>query len=175
MSGQDEVWEKYFKTEARLTYLVTKLAQCRQIKTGKTVIQKLMFLLGRELGEDFSYYYHYYGPYSSYIDDELKNASLLNFIKIAWFDNEGYSISPGEKASTFIDRLPQNEKTEIDKLTNKYGLLSAKNLAIIATAYYLKDKYDFAGDELISKVGKLKSCSEKDVQEILGANEVLIE
>jgi len=166
MNENKEIWEKYFKTTGRLTYLVENLEKCRE-QTGKTVIQKLMFLLARALKEDFDFRFHYYGPYSSYIDNELNNASFLQLVAIKWDDNRGYFISASEKASAFTENLSDEEKTEIEKLTEKYGELSANDLSIISTAYYLMEHYNLSGEKIIQEVGRLKSYDEKRIQELL--------
>lgn len=169
MKTKKEIEEKYFKTEAMITYLVENVQKYRG-QVGKTVVQKLMFLLGNALKKDFGFRFHYYGPYSSFIDGELDNASsILKSVNIRWVDNQGYFITTDEKSSAFTEILSDDEKNEIKSVAEKYGKLSANDLSIITTAYYLIEVYDLSGAKLVHEVGKLKPDDEKDIQEFLEA------
>jgi len=168
MKAKKEIEEKYFKTEAMITCLVENLQKHRG-QVGKTVVQKLMFLLGNALKKDFGFRFHYYGPYSSFIDGELDNASsILKSVNIRWVDNQGYFITTDEKASAFTEILSDDEKNEIKSVAEKYGKLSANDLFIITAAYYLKE-VDLSWAKLVHEVGKLKPDDEKDIQEFLEA------
>jgi len=64
-----------FKNSGLLGYLVKSLKQKypdRQI--GKTVIQKMMYLLSRNGIMDFEFSMYHYGPYSSEVAGELNFA-----------------------------------------------------------------------------------------------------
>lgn len=174
MKIKKEIGEKYLKTVAIITYLVENVQISRE-RVGKTCIQKLMFLLERALKEDFDFRFHYYGPYSSSIDSELNYASFLKSVNIRWGDNFGYLITTGENASVFTEILSGEEKSEIESVAKKYGKLSAKDLSVIASAYYLMENSNISGKELIHAVGKLKSYDEKRIQELLDEYGVLDE
>ena len=166
MKTKEEIGETYFKTVAMITYLIECVQTYRE-QVGKTAIQKLMFLLERELKNDFNFRFHYYGPYSSFIDSELNYASFLHSVHIKWVDNRGYFITKGENASTFTKILSAEEKREIETVVEQYGNLSAKELSIIATAYYLKKYSRIDGKELIQAVRILKRYEEEPIQKLL--------
>ena len=166
-----EIGDKYFKTVAILTYLVKK-GQLYRSQVGKTFIQKLMYLIGKELNRDFGYRFHFYGPYSSLVEGGLNYASFLKSVDIHWDVNHGYFIKPRKNASVFTEILSGEEKEKIGNILDEYGGLTVQDLSIVTTAYYLQERYELSGDDLIEAVGKMKSYDIKRIRELLEAHRI---
>jgi uncharacterized protein YwgA len=167
-----EIGEKYFKTVAILTYLVERGQKYRN-QVGKTFIQKLMYLIGKELNRDFGYRFHFYGPYSSLVEGGLNYASFLKSVDIHWDVNHGYFIKPSKNTSVFTKILSEEEKDKIESVLKEYGKLTVQDLSIVATAYYLKERYELSGEDLIQAVGNMKSYDKKRIKELLETHGIL--
>ena len=88
--------ESIFKGPALVAYLVKRMSETYPDKqVGKTVIQKLLFLLTRAGVVDFDYAMYHYGPYSAQALSELNFAEDIGAVEIVWVPNEGYFITPG--------------------------------------------------------------------------------
>lgn len=161
--------ESLFKNPALLGYLVKATRdKYPEVQIGKTVVQKLIFLLSRKLPVDFNYEMYHYGPYSNDLDSELRFAENSSIIKIDWNEDYGFFIEPTDETNKFINLIKKEEKAAIDDIVNKYGKFRAKELAIITTALYLRDNYHFKDDKLPGIVHQLKqSYTEEEIKKIL--------
>jgi len=141
--------------------LIGYLVKCLNEKfpdnlVGKTVVQKMMYLLIREGVGDFRYSMYHYGPYSSAVSGELNFAESSEIVDINWIEEKGYSIKPGSTLSKFEDLLTEEDKEKVNEISVKFGKFNAGALSLIATALFLEDNYDVAADELPQLVHRLK-------------------
>ncbi len=80
-----------FNNVAMIGYLVKELNEkYPDAQVGKTVVQKMMFLLNRMKICDFNYTLYHYGPFSSEVANELDYASDLGIVEIEWEEDKGY-------------------------------------------------------------------------------------
>ncbi len=146
-----------FNNVAMIGYLVKELNEkYPDAQVGKTVVQKMMFLLNRMKICDFNYTLYHYGPFSSEVANELDYASDLGIVEIEWEEDKGYFIRPLEKNGTYNIELSSDSKKAIDYLVSKYGRFNAAELSIIATGYYLMDNFGIQDCGLPQAVHEIK-------------------
>jgi uncharacterized protein YwgA len=152
---------------AALVYtLIKELSQqYPNVQIGKTVIQKMMYLLGRELKLDFGFSMYHYGPYSAQVANYLNFIERIEIIDVRWDLQKGYFIflKENKEASDIIkeleDILDEKEKSTIKEMVRKYGSLDpiAIKLSIIATALFVRDEFGVkANEQLINIIKSLK-------------------
>lgn len=149
--------DSIFKGVAFIQYMVKQLYDNDPEKQiGKTVIQKMFYLLSRKGTVDLDYSMYHYGPYSGQVSSELNFAENSKAVKIEWKTDLGYFITPLKKS--YENYLEDDEKKSIDDIVVKYGNLSAVELSIVATALFAFDNFDLKDkNELIRVVSDLKT------------------
>jgi uncharacterized protein YwgA len=154
--------ESIFKGPAFITHLVKTISEKYPDKqVGKTVIQKLLFLLTREGVVDFDYSMYHYGPYSAQAFIELNFAEDIGAVEVVWVQNRGYFIKPKD---TSLERLlDEEEKAVINRIAEKYGTFNATELSIITTALFVRDYFGVVDDEeIVQVVASLKPQYRRD-------------
>ncbi len=148
-------------------YLVKKLKEKDPEKqVGKTIIQKLLFLLETKSDLDFDYTLYHYGPYSSKIGEYIDLIETLGFINVRWDPKKGYFVEPSNSESE--ENLLSTENLHnlhnlIEEIVDTYGKFTANQLSIIATAFYLKNKFDISSSEqLVDAVLNAKPNNKRD-------------
>jgi uncharacterized protein len=160
--------DSIFKGVAFIQYMVKQLFDLNPNKQiGKTVIQKMFYLLSRKGTVSLDYSMYHYGPFSGQISSELNFAEHSNAVKIEWKMDEGYWITPG--GNEFDSNLNDDEIKSIDEIINKYGSLNAVDLSIVATAFFGKDNFDIKDkNDLIRAVSDLKTdYSENKIKQLI--------
>jgi len=168
--------ESIFKPAILISYTVKRLKEISQDKLiGKTIIQKLLYILSRESICDFEYSMYYYGPYSREVTSALHFAEISEMLEITWLPDKGYSIVPkSSKIKEFEHLLTKKEKEKIDDIVKKYSEFSATDLSLIATALYSRDKFEISEDRLAKSVHKLKDkYSERYIEELLRKSRII--
>ncbi|MDI6876301.1 MAG: hypothetical protein QMC96_05965 [Methanomicrobiales archaeon] len=150
-----------FEGTALVEYIVRKLHEKDPHKQiGKTIVQKIGYLLTRQLDSGFNYSMYHYGPYSGEVASELELASEIGLVTIRWEQDKGYFIEPGRISYEHVLDAPMKDK--INAIVAKYGHYNALTLSIIATALYVKDNFDVSNDdELVEVVASLKPQHDK--------------
>ncbi|NTW88543.1 MAG: SocA family protein [Desulfobulbaceae bacterium] len=131
----DFPWNQY----ATITELAVRLEH-RSPQFGKTVLQKIVYLLQTLFNVDCGYNYtlYYYGPYAADLLTDLDYVQNLGGIKILEMER-GIRILPGEKHQELCNRAKPflNASEEgIEKVVSEFGDLTAKELELIATIVY---------------------------------------
>ncbi|HOT06259.1 MAG: hypothetical protein A4E45_00362 [Methanosaeta sp. PtaB.Bin039] len=158
MSMGEDSEESMFKTSGLMGYLVKRLNEERpDTQVGKTIIQKMMYLLSRNGIIDFDFSMYHYGPYSSEVAGELNFAERNGIVEISWEDDKGYFIKPTNKIEKFSYLLDDDEKRAVDELIERFGGFKAIDLSLIATALYLKDNFGVGDDRLVDAVHNAKN------------------
>ncbi len=111
---------------------------------GKTVLQKIVFLLQElyhvNLGYRFDLYM--YGPFSTELLQDLDLVESLGGVSVepVLLGSGGYQIRPGvqnqrvrEKAKDFLKKISD----KLDKLLEEFGKCSAKELELYSTIFYV--------------------------------------
>lgn len=149
--------ESIFKNPAIIGYLVKRLHEKHPDKQiGKTLIQKMLYLLSRKGLVGFDYSMYHYGPYSAAADGELNFAENRGLIDIKWVDGAGYFAQATPELDRFEKLVDNNERSAIDRLIEGYGDFNAVDLSLIATAYFMKDNFDTPDTELANVIHNLK-------------------
>ncbi len=142
-----------FKNPALTGYLVKKINEKYPGKqVGKTIIQRMMYLLTRSKTVDFDYSMYYYGPFSSEVSGELNFAQDSGIIQIEWVDKKGYFINATTKLNDFDSLITDEEKSAIENITEKFGDFNAIDMSIIASAFFLKDNFGVSDTELVDVI-----------------------
>lgn len=146
-----------FKYPALIGYMIESMSKeypSKQI--GKTIVQKIFYLLTHEGIVKFNYSMYHYGPYSSGVSGELNFAESTGIVDIKWVEDKGYFIYPTEKLKHFESLLNEKEKQAVDGLVKRFGIFNAIELSLIATACYLKENFGISDLELTKVVHNAK-------------------
>ncbi len=164
-----------FEKPALIGYLVKVLKSERPGKQiGKTIVQKMVFLLMQRGVVDFAYSMYHYGPYSSGVSTELNFAENSDIVEIEWIEDRGYFITPGDAFGNFESLLTKAEKQEVDKIVKEFGGFTAEDLSLIATALYLRDNFDVSDDRLPEVVRSVKEqYSVKRIKDVLKEGKII--
>lgn len=130
-------WERYA--------LVAELArrfEANRITLGKTVLQKIVFLLQRVFGIDCDYAYtlYTYGPYCADVARDLDIVEGFGGVLVKDNLYGGYEIQPGSandelrrRGAEFLGQIQDS----LDQLIADYGRASAKDLELRSTIIYM--------------------------------------
>ena len=150
---------------AKLVYLVDRLENVSP-QVGKTVVQKMMFLLDKKGVVNYDYSLYHYGPYSPAVESDLNYVEFLDGVEIHWIKNEGYFIKPGSSAASLEESLSVGEKGAIDRVVENFGKMRALDLSLLATVLYFWDRFEDDADGLTTAVKSVKpQYSEGDIRE----------
>jgi uncharacterized protein YwgA len=163
------------KNSAVMSYLIKELSENEKDQIGKTIIQKMTYLLNRQGLAKYNFSMYHYGPYTEEVSCELENLRNMNGINILWKPDNGYFIYPTSGIDKFIsDNLSEEEKAKIDANIKKYLNFNAIELSLIATAYYIRDNFGVKTDkELIETVKSLKPQYHGRVENVLKKSKVI--
>ncbi len=153
-----------FKYPALITYLVRTLqVRYPDKQIGKTIIQKMIYLLTLRGLIDIRYSMYYYGPYSQEVTDALNLAENTGAVEIKWVNDEGYFIhsKPGF-SEKFEHLLDEHEKGCIADIVETFGGLKSNELSIIATGLYLKSNFEIPNEKLMDAIRDIKPQYSKD-------------
>jgi len=145
-----------------LVYILIKelSQQYPNIQISKTVVQRMMYLIERELKLDLGFSMYHYGPHSAQVSYCIDFIEDLGLIDVNWDIQKGYSIAVKEnkKASdTIKDMLTQMEKSVIKETVHKYGDLEPIKLFMVTTALFVSHEFGVkAGAQLIGVIKSLK-------------------
>lgn len=143
----------YVKCEEILHYI------CRGQRPGKKMVQKLLYLIERkgvDLGLNYSI--HFYGPYSSSLDDALHVMEAHGIINIT-IDHLTHAITMADNNSC-PQALNDGEKRIVDEVLNCFGERTASDLEAYTTLDYVAHtmRKDQGNEEqVIQDVLKIKS------------------
>lgn len=130
---------------------------CNQIEPGKKMLQKLMYLIDRSgLDLDLNYSIHYFGPYSSKLDNTMHILESYDKLNI---DTSGstHIIRPGEVA--IEGDLDEQDQQKVDFVMDNFSSKSAHELEAITTIDYVATamlKRKGSDQEVIDKVKQIK-------------------
>jgi hypothetical protein len=121
----------------------------RAHSTGRTAMQKYLYLLQSVYGSEplYEFSMYTYGPFSSQVLCDLDVAEAMGAVQVAR-TNYGYAITPGPEApritglaSGFLEPLQNN----LDKLFKDFGKFSAKDLELRSTIIYASQDLEKTG------------------------------
>jgi uncharacterized protein YwgA len=128
---------------------------------GKTVLQKLVFILQEvyKVPCDYEYTLYNYGPYSNELAGDLSFFASLDGVKVEWNQGLGYKILPAPKTDHFRQKVRaflDKYKNSIDEVINKFGRMSARELELCSTIIYVFNQSLTGKDDLIFRVKEIK-------------------
>ncbi len=144
---------------------------------GKTVLQKMVFLLQEvhrvDVGYDFGF--HTFGPFAAELLGDLNFAENMGAVSVKSVEQtggNGYVIESGSNIENILQKatpfLTQHQEA-IHALVKEFGKKSAKELELLTTIIYLNKEIQWDADKLsqadaISKIRELKpKFSENEV------------
>jgi len=153
-------WDKY----ALITELSIRFKKNKNAQFGKTIFQKIIFILQEvyniPLGYDFSLYT--YGPYASEVFQDLDFVESLKGVQIIPVETGygGYKIIPGKEHS--IIRAKGKEYLESDSvrkalnsLIKEFGGFTARDLELRATIIFIDRDLKGTPQHLLDDIAKL--------------------
>jgi uncharacterized protein YwgA len=114
---------------------------------GKTILQKMVFLLQEVYGVKCGYQFdlYTYGPFTSQVLQDLDLVESLGGVKVypVISGYGGYLIVPGDKNDSLREKAKdflQDAKVSdaIDNLLKEFGSFNAKELELISTIVYVE-------------------------------------
>jgi uncharacterized protein YwgA len=119
--------------------------------TGRTMVQKVTYLLTKntDLRESWglNYFIHYYGPYSPEVTEASENLTTFRLVKEIPFETDNITrydlrITPeGEKhAKELHDGLDKSSKENLDKMTREADKLNRTQLDHVIELAYAQAK-----------------------------------
>lgn len=138
---------------------ITKSLQKISPQFGKTVLQKMIFLLEEvyKLNLGYNYRLYNYGPFCEELSSDLEYLSFVKGVKVQW-NGAGYEISPDEKTDYFIDKAKDfidDNRTQIDNAISCFGKMSAKDLELRATIIMFNNQGENK-DSIVKKINEIK-------------------
>lgn len=166
-------WERYGMVAA-----VVRALHPRSPELGKTVLQKVVYLLQDlarvPVGYRFDFYT--YGPYSVELLQDLDLVEGLGGVKIHRVVSlvGGFDIAPGDRADDLIRKASnwlkeQGADDAISRIVGDYGHLSARDLELRATIVYVVRDLELRGT--IGDNGRVKEVVE-NLKPRFGAREI---
>lgn len=130
---------------------------CKQMEPEKKKLQKLMYLISRKgVDLDLHYAIHYFGPYSSKLDNALHMLEHYDRISI----DTGGSTHIIKCGNVSIEgNLSQEDQQKVDVVLEKFSQKSADELEAITTVDYVANtmlKEQGTDEEIINKVEQIK-------------------
>lgn len=142
-----------------------KIIEDNNESLGKKMVQKLLYLMERRgLNLDLNYKIHFFGPYSSKLDDALHTLKNWEVIDI---DTSGatHTITVLDTELFEGQSLEDDEREIVDSVIYDFANMSALDLEAITTLDYVAKSMD-TNDEItiINEVLKIKGSKFKESQ-----------
>ncbi len=162
----------------------------RSPQFGKTILQKMVFLLQEVYGVKCGYQFdlYTYGPFTSQLLQDLDLVETLGGVKVYPVISGigGYHIVPGEKnyalrgkAKDFLE--DPTVSNAINNLIKQFGSFNAKELELISTIVYVYKEMETIGhaltrDEIVQIIKGLKpKFSQTEILDAIGLIEAIKE
>lgn len=128
---------------------------------GKTVLQKLVYILQEVFNLPLSYGYilYNYGPYSEELAGDLMFFASMKGVKVEWSNGLGFEIREASKTGHFRKRaeafLKQYE-AEIKRVIDEFGYMTARELELYSTIIYVFKEGPIKREDLIKRISEIK-------------------
>ena len=171
--GSKVPWERY-----GLIAAVVSALHRRSPQLGKTVLQKVVYLLQDlvRLPIGYRFQFYTYGPFSVELLQDLDLVEGLGGVKINRVVSltGGFEILPGDRADDLIRKADnwlkeQGADDAISRIVADYGHLSARDLELRATVVYVVRDLELRGT--IGDNGRVKEVV-GDLKPRFGAREI---
>ncbi|HAS91245.1 MAG TPA: hypothetical protein DCS12_03015 [Clostridiales bacterium] len=137
-------------------------------KPGKKTVQKLLYLIERRGVElDLDYRIHFFGPYSSTLDDTLHALQNNDVLEINT-SGPTHTICVKDASKCEGEELSSEERKVVDFVISNFGNKSALELEAITTLDYvansLKGNDELQDSDIIEGVQKIKGTKFNEQQ-----------
>ncbi len=134
---------------ALVTYVVSEIERAFPARSvGRSLLQKLFFILSKDGHIDASFDLFINGPYSDRVESVLSHAAELGMLTVSK-ENGRSSISARGGIPFYV---PLKLKEEVNRSIRSYGFYEEGDLAILTTALFL-EHHGFQGlDEMVRAV-----------------------
>ena len=141
--------EKGDREAALASHIVREIERTfpdRQI--GRSMLQKLFFILSREGHIDAQFQLFMNGPYSDQVENALCRAVESGMVTtVKQNGRSGISARGGMSGE-----IPAELQERASMCVRAYGFSDDRDLAILTTAYYLEDRWIMGPDDLVKAV-----------------------
>lgn len=142
----------------KLTYVLSAL--CKDYEPGKKMVQKLVYLVERKgLDLDMDYSIHFYGPYSSDLDQYMHALEANNVLTI---DTSGLTHKLRFLKKPRTNPLSETENGILNDVISLFANKSALELEVLTTT-------DYVTNNMLSEDDRSKSAIIKLVKKIKGS------
>lgn len=163
--------EKGNREAALATFIVREIERAfpnRQV--GRSLLQKLFFILSREGHVDAQFQLFMNGPYSDWVENALCRAVESGMITAV--KEHGKSCISARGGLT--GEVPAGLQEEVGQCVRAYGFNEDVDLAILTTAFYLEDHWGLGPDDLVKAVLEINhSFDVRRVCSLLDRSEVV--
>ena len=170
---------KQMKTHCGLIADLTKRLEAVSPQFGKTVLQKMVFLLQEVYGVDakYSFSFHTFGPFAPELLGDLDMAESYGAVVVKSVNDgcgHGYVIESGARVKECMadaEGFLKANSTQIENLVSAFGGKTAKELELLTTIIYLNKEIKFDTDKMtrnaaIGKIRELKpKFTEKEIRD----------
>ena len=145
------------KVRDNVAYAINQINLVRGEKTGKKMLQKLLYLVqAKGVNLNLGYGIHFYGPYSADLDSSIASLVADDIVR---FEYKGYShlmeINSKYEVSSTLESDDDDKLTEVIR---KYKDKKPTELELITTTHYVKKHIPTTDDEsIIAGVKKIKA------------------
>lgn len=130
---------------------------CASIEPGKKMLQKLMYLIDRkDVNLGLNYSIHFYGPYSSKLDNTLHRLESYDMVRIDT-NRSTHTIHLGDASIDGV--LEQDIQEKVDFVLENFSTKTALELEAITTVDYVATmllKGHATDEQVIEKVKRIK-------------------
>ena len=151
-----EKWDQY----GLMAELALKLEDVSP-QFGKTVLQKLVFILQEvyRVPCGYDYILYNYGPYSEGLADDLSFFASMDGVKIDFSRRLGYEIKKAGKTAHFRERgkgFLTQYASQIEEVIKEFGSMNAKELELRSTIIYVSKEEPLDKKDLLNRVKEIK-------------------
>jgi hypothetical protein len=138
------------RTNAALaTYMVREIERLfPTITTGRSRLQKLLYVLSREGLVDLQFDLFFNGPYSDAVEGALGLAVRSGMLTVVRENGRSIIRARGGVPG----RVTPGLREGADRCIRAYGFYDEKDLAILTTALFLEERHPLMPDELVKTV-----------------------
>ncbi len=144
--------EKDVRAAALVAFMVDQIERIFPTRSvGRSLLQKLFYILSRDGNVDAFFELFINGPYSDWVESALIQAAesgMLTMVK-----ENGRSIISARGG--IAGHVTPNLREKVNRCIRAYGFYDEEELAILTTVIFLEGRSSFSPDELIKAVGEM--------------------
>ena len=153
MTGKERIsLEKDDRAAALVAFMVDQIGRIFPTRSvGRSLLQKLFYILSRDDNVDAFFELFINGPYSDWVESALNQAAESGMLTTVKENGRSIISARGGIAGHVMPNL----KEKVNRCVHAYGFYGEEDLAILTTVIFLEDHGSFGPDELIKAVGTM--------------------